>query len=83
MEDNQIVVKALREQINNLMQKVVKWENKVVVKSDYMIYVKASNQEEKNKINIFVDKTDTIGNIKNQLVNRLNTTEKKKFIFWW
>ena len=81
MEDNQIVVKALRDQINNLMEKVVKLENKVVVKSDYMIFVKTSNQEEKNKINIFVDKTDTIGNIKNQLVNRLNTTEKKKFIF--
>ena len=81
MEDNQIVVKALRDQINNLMEKVVKLENKVVVKSDYMIFVKTSNQEEKNKINIFVDKTDTIGNIKNQLVNRLNTTEKKNLFF--
>ena len=43
------------------------------------LYVKISNQEEKNKINIFVDKTDAIENIKNQLVNRLITPEKKLF----
>ena len=42
---NQIGVKALRVHISNLMEKVVKLNNKIVIKSDYLIYVKTSNQE--------------------------------------